>query len=46
VAGGGGGRDAGGRLSRDIIKGGGMEKHGLGVKFMWGGLVSGEKGMP
>jgi hypothetical protein len=46
VAGGGGGRDVGGRLSRDIIKGGGMEKHGLGVKVMWGGLVSGEKGMP
>jgi len=34
VAGGGGGRDVGGRLSRDTIKGGGMGEHGLGSRFV------------
>jgi hypothetical protein len=46
VAQGGGGGDVGGRLSKNIIKGGGMGEHGLGVKVGWGGVVSREKGMP
>jgi hypothetical protein len=36
----------GGRLSRNVIKGGGVGEHGLGVKVRWGGVVSREKGTP
>jgi hypothetical protein len=36
----------GGRLSRNVIKGGSVGEHGLGVKVRRGDVVSREKGMP
>jgi hypothetical protein len=46
VAHGGGGGDASGRLSRDVIKGSSMGEHGLGVKVSGVGMVPREKGTP
>jgi hypothetical protein len=40
------GGDVGGRLSRNVIKGGSVGEHGLGVKVQRGGMVSREKGTP
>jgi hypothetical protein len=36
----------GGRLSQNVIKGGGMGEHGLGVKVRRVDVVSREKGTP